>query len=65
MLDLKQIRENPILIEKGLQRRGLKVDLTPMKNEIEKLKRFEQQRTELQSKGNFIGKVTGSFPLPS
>ena len=59
MLDLRQVRENPTLIEEGLLRRGLKVELSSLKNDCEKLKKLEQQRSELQSKGNLIGKEVG------
>ena len=59
MLDLRQVRENPTLIEKGLLRRGLRVDLTSLKNDCQKLKKLEQQRSELQSEGNIIGKEVG------
>ncbi len=59
MLDLRQLRENPTLIEEGLLKRGLKVDLTSLKKDIEKLRNLEQQRSELQSEGNLIGKEVG------
>jgi len=59
VLDLRQVRENPTLIEKGLLRRGLKVELTSLKKDCERLKKLEQQRSKLQSEGNIIGKEVG------
>ncbi len=59
MLDLRQVRENPTLIEEGLLRRGLTIDLTSLKEDSERLKEIEQQRNQLQSEGNLVGKEVG------
>ncbi|AAQ00348.1 MULTISPECIES: serine--tRNA ligase [Prochlorococcus] len=59
MLDQRKIRENPTLIEKGLARRGLKVNLAPLTEASERLKGLEQHRNSLQAKGNLIGKEVG------
>ncbi len=59
MLDLRQVVEVPTLIEEGLLRRGLKVDLTSLKNDGERLKKLQQLRSKLQSEGNSIGKEVG------
>ncbi len=59
MLDHRQVRENPTLIEKGLIRRGIKVDLTSLKLDSQKLNQIEQQRNQLQAEGNEVGKEVG------
>ncbi len=59
MLDPREIRENSSFIEKGLGRRGLKVDLTSLRNHSKRLKELENQRTKLQAEGNSIGKEVG------
>ncbi len=68
MLDPRRIRENPTLIEEGLKLRGLKVDLSALKVDSERLKELEQKRSGLQAEGNLIGKEvankikSGSLP---
>ena len=59
MLDQKLIRENPTLIEEGLNRRGLKVDLTSLHEKSIELKNIEGSRSNLQAKGKNIGKEVG------
>ncbi|WP_269623257.1 serine--tRNA ligase [Prochlorococcus marinus] len=59
MLNQKQVRNNPALIAKGLKRRGLDVDLTSLQIDSDNLKDLEQERNNLQAKGNAIGKEVG------
>ena len=59
MIDLRLIREDPNLIAKKLERRGLKIDLTPIQFKSEKLKEIEEARSKLQAKGNQIGREVG------
>ncbi len=59
MLDQRQVRENPALIQEGLKRRGLKINLNSLKKQIELLKEIEQKRNQLQAEGNEIGKEVG------
>ena len=46
MLDQRQIRENPTLIEEGLRRRGLNIDLTTLKLKSQEHKEIEKERKE-------------------
>ena len=59
MLDQRQIRENPTLIEEGLSRRGLNIDLSTLKLKSQEHKEIEKERTQLQAEGNSIGKEVG------
>ncbi len=59
MLDQRLVRENPLLISKGLKRRGKDVDLTPLKSDCQKLKDIEKNRNQLQAEGNIVGKEVG------
>ena len=61
MLDLKQIRENPIAIQARLNQRGSSADydLTPLLAIADQQKTLESQRTLLQSRSNEIGKLIG------
>ncbi len=59
MLDQRLIRENPTLIEEGLNRRGIKVDLKPLQLNSNELKNIEESRSKLQGKGNQIGREVG------
>ena len=57
MLDPREIRENTSFIEEGLNRRGLKVDLTSLRSHSKRLKELEQKRSKLQADANAIGNV--------
>ena len=59
MLDQRLIRENPTLIEEGLRLRGMKVDLKPLQEKSNELKNIEEARSNLQAKGNQIGREIG------
>ncbi|MEY2985614.1 MAG: seryl-tRNA synthetase [Cyanobacteriota bacterium] len=61
MLDLKQIRENPTVIQARLNQRGngTDYDLTPILAIADQQKTLESQRTLLQSRSNDIGKRIG------
>ncbi len=59
MLDQRLIRENPTLIEEGLKRRGMKVDLSPLQINSNELRDIEESRSNLQAEGNRIGKEVG------
>tara|TARA_Y100001968_G_C19439058_1_gene761472 strand:+ start:647 stop:1924 length:1278 start_codon:yes stop_codon:yes gene_type:complete len=59
VLDLRLIREKPELINDGLNLRGIQIDLNSLQNESNQLKEIEEIRSNLQSKGNQIGKEVG------
>ena len=59
MLDQRLFRENPNHIIKGLERRGIYIDITSLKEHTDKLKELENTRNELQAKSNSIGKEVG------
>ncbi len=59
MLDLREIRENPSLVAKGLKHRGLEMDLKPLQIKSQNLKNIQEERSDLQSQGNQIGKEVG------
>ena len=59
MIDLRLLRENPNLIEKGLKSRGMNVDLGPLQQFCKYLKELEEKRNSLQAQGNAIGKEVG------
>ncbi len=58
MLDLKLIRENPAFVQERLQRRG-DYDLQPLLALDQQQRDLEQQRTQLQTRSNEIGKLVG------
>ncbi len=58
MLDLKLIRENPAFVQERLQRRG-NYDLQPLLALDQQQRDLEQQRTQLQTRSNEIGKLVG------
>ena len=51
----------PELIKERLNLRGIEIDLTNLQNNIQRLKEVEQSRSNLQSKGNQIGKKVGEY----
>ncbi|BAZ89548.1 seryl-tRNA synthetase [Raphidiopsis curvata NIES-932] len=59
MLDIKQIRENPKLIQKKLNSRGGKYDIQPILDLSQKQRELELERNELQARSNEIGKLVG------
>jgi seryl-tRNA synthetase len=59
MLDLKQIRENPVEILSLLQRRSTEYDLQPILELDEQQRQLQSVRTELQARSNEIGKLIG------
>jgi seryl-tRNA synthetase len=59
MLDIKQIRENPQLIQKKLNSRGGKYDIQPILDLSQKQRELELERNELQARSNEIGKLVG------
>jgi seryl-tRNA synthetase len=60
VLDLKQIRENPQVIQELLDRRGVgQYDLTPILELNQRLRELETSRTKLQARSNEIGKLIG------
>ena len=59
MIDQRLLRENPTIISEGLQLRGIRVDLKPLQINSQKLKDIEEKRSNLQSRGNLIGKEVG------
>jgi seryl-tRNA synthetase len=61
VLDLKQIRENPELVEELLNRRSAsqEYDLQPILRLDRQQKELEASRTQLQTRSNEIGKLIG------
>ncbi len=59
MLDQRLVREKPALIARELQRRGMKVDLTPLQLIAQEQRNLEDKRSSLQAEGNRIGKEVG------
>ena len=61
MLDLKQIRENPDLIQELLNRRGASKEyaLTPILDLDRQRRELEATRSQLQARSNEIGKLYG------
>lgn len=61
MLDLKQIRENPVAVQQRLNQRGggASYDLQPILAIAAEQKAKESERTVLQSRSNEIGKLIG------
>ncbi|MDX2098509.1 MAG: serine--tRNA ligase [Leptolyngbyaceae cyanobacterium bins.59] len=59
MLDIKQIRENPEQIQETLNRRGGGYDLQPLLQLDRQQRDLEKERSNLQAKGNEIGRLVG------
>ncbi len=59
MLDQRLLRDNLKVIDQGLNRRGVKIDLKGLKLIADKQRKLEDQRNCLQSKANQIGKKVG------
>jgi len=59
VLDIKLIRENPEAVRDRLQQRGDGYDLEPILALEQQRRDLETQRTELQARGNEIGKTIG------
>ncbi len=58
MLDIKQIRENPQEVQQRLNLRG-EYDLKPLLEWDQQRRHLEQQRVELETRSNEIGKLVG------
>ncbi|MDY7022157.1 MAG: serine--tRNA ligase [Cyanobacteriota bacterium] len=58
MLDIKQIRENPQAIQERLKLRG-DYDLQPILDLDEQRRQLEQQRIQLETRSNEVGKQVG------
>ncbi|MBD2386174.1 serine--tRNA ligase [Cylindrospermum sp. FACHB-282] len=59
MLDLKQIRENPQLVQERLNGRSGKYDIQPILDLDKKQRELEGTRSQLQARSNEIGKIVG------
>ncbi|MEO3705589.1 serine--tRNA ligase [Trichormus azollae] len=59
MLDIKQIRENPQLIQDKLNSRSGKYDIQPILDLSQKQRELEAKGNELQARSNEIGKLVG------
>ncbi|MCF4969524.1 serine--tRNA ligase [Nostoc sp. CMAA1605] len=59
MLDIKQIRENPQLIQERLNSRSGKYDLEPILQLDRQQRDIEITRSQLQARSNEIGKLVG------
>ncbi len=59
MLDIKQIRENPDLVQERLNRRGSGYNLLPVIELDKKQRELETTRSHLQARSNEIGKLVG------
>ncbi|WGV23756.1 serine--tRNA ligase [Halotia branconii] len=59
MLDIKQIRENPQLIQERLNSRSGKYDIAPILNLDRQQRELEVTRSQLQAQSNEIGKIVG------
>lgn len=58
MIDLKQLRENPEQVQERLSRRG-EYDLQPILQLDRQQRELEVERSQLQARGNQIGKLVG------
>lgn len=56
MLDIRQIRENPELVQKGLNTRG-NYDIQPLLDSDKHQRELEAKRNQLQARGNEIAKL--------
>ncbi|MEP0753869.1 serine--tRNA ligase [Trichocoleus sp. Lan] len=60
MLDLKQIRENSEGVQERLNRRGIgQYDIQPILQRDQQQRELEAKRSQLQARGNEIGKLVG------
>ncbi|EKQ68396.1 seryl-tRNA synthetase [Leptolyngbyaceae cyanobacterium JSC-12] len=59
MLDLKLIRENPLLVQEKLNQRGAGYDIAPIAELDRQQKELEKTRSQLQARSNEIGKLVG------
>lgn len=59
MLDLKLLRENPDRIQTQLNRRNGSYDLQPIVLLDQQRRELEQQRSQLQTRSNEVGKLVG------
>lgn len=59
VLDLKQIRENPQLVQQRLNGRSGKYDIQPILELDKKQRELEGTRSQLQARSNEIGKIVG------
>ncbi|MBD2202402.1 serine--tRNA ligase [Calothrix sp. FACHB-1219] len=59
MLDIKQIRENPQLVQERLNNRSGKYDIQPILELNQKQRELEGTRSQLQARSNEIGKIVG------
>ena len=59
MLELKQIRESPELVQTRLHRRSAEYDLKPILELNRQQQELESARTRLQARSNEIGKLIG------
>ena len=59
MLDIKQIRENPQLIQEKLNTRSGKYEIQPILDLSQQQRVLEVKRNELQARSNEIGKLVG------
>ncbi|OUL32840.1 serine--tRNA ligase [Nostoc sp. T09] len=59
MLDIKQIRENPQLVQERLNSRSGKYDIQPILELDQKQRELEATRNQLQARSNEIGKIVG------
>ncbi|MEA5505815.1 serine--tRNA ligase [Halotia wernerae UHCC 0503] len=59
MLDIKQIRENPQLIQERLNSRNGKYDIDPILHLDRQQRELEVTRSQLQARSNEIGKLVG------
>jgi len=59
VLDLKLIRENPLLVQEKLNQRGAGYDIAPIAELDRQQKELEKTRSQLQARSNEIGKLVG------
>jgi seryl-tRNA synthetase len=59
MLDIKQIRENPQLVQEKLNSRSGKYEIQPILDLSQQQRELEVKRNELQARSNEIGKLVG------
>ncbi|MEB3180074.1 MAG: serine--tRNA ligase [Nostocaceae cyanobacterium] len=59
MLDIKQIRENPQIVQQRLNTRGGNYDIQPILELDQKQRELEGTRSQLQARSNEIGKLVG------
>jgi len=59
VLDIKQIRENPQLVQQRLDSRSGKYDIEPILQLDRQQRELERRRSQLQARSNEIGKIVG------